>query len=112
MTENDLEAVVLWRNDLEVNQYISNRIKTVDEAVQWFRRVKGNPANLLQGIYEGDDLIGYCIAEGVDLINLKGEIGIIIGKPHCWGTVSAAKCLKVCFGAVSNSSDSTGSPRL
>lgn len=94
ITEADLPAIVRWRNDPQVNRWISDRIKTIPDAEKWFDRIKANPDNRLDGIYEGDTLIGYSIVEGVDMINRRCEIGIIIGDPKSWGRGIGAAVLK------------------
>lgn len=83
--KDDLATIVAWRNDPIVNRWLSDRIKTMPEAVKWYESIKKNPKNRVDGIYEDNRLIGYSAVESVDMVNRRCEIALIIGDPACWG---------------------------
>jgi RimJ/RimL family protein N-acetyltransferase len=101
LVEADLDTLCKWRNDPQVSHFLSNRVKTQDEVVGWFRRITDTPKNLLKGIMVGDRLVGYCIVEDVDGLNGKCEVGIVIGDTTSWGRgvgrIVGQKLLKYCF---------------
>jgi RimJ/RimL family protein N-acetyltransferase len=86
MTESDLVYVTKWRNDPQVNRYLTNRVKTKDEAEAWYKHVKGNPKNWLKIILYDNQPVGYAIIEDVDTTRRKCEIAIIIGARNLWGS--------------------------
>jgi RimJ/RimL family protein N-acetyltransferase len=102
LREGDLDTLCRWRNHPEVCRFLSDRVKTLDEATVWHHRVTGDPNNLLLGITADAVLVGYGIVENVNLHSGKCEIGIVIGEPGLWGkgigrtTVTAL--LEHCFG--------------
>jgi hypothetical protein len=51
---NDLDVLLRWRDNPNINKYLANRVKTKPEAESWFNRITGSPLNLLKGIlYNG-----------------------------------------------------------
>lgn len=101
LTKKDLDVLLLWRNNPDVNKFLTNRVKNKLEAQAWFNRITSSPRNLLKGIlYEGR-LIGYCIVEDVDEQNRKCEMGIIIGELQYWGKgigkIVVTELLSYCF---------------
>ena len=85
LSVDDLASLVAWRNDPEVTLHLSDRIKTLDEAEKWLRRVTGNVNNRILAIESEGNLVGYCFVEGVDMVNRRCEVGIVIGAVDCWG---------------------------
>ena len=79
---DDLDELLRWRNDLEVNRYLTNRVKTKADTEVWFTCITSDPKNLLKGIMEDDRLVGYCIVEDVDGQNRECEVSVIIGVPQ------------------------------
>src|SRR5215510_5022193 len=101
LTEEDLDTLLQWRNDPQTNRYLSNRVKTKEESVTWFKWIKSDPKNFLKGILYDGALIGYCIVEDIDDLNRKCEVGIIIGKTQHWGKgigkSTVKEMLRYCF---------------
>lgn len=60
LSTNDLKALVLWRNDPDVNKYLASRNKSKTEIEEWFKQVSNSHLDLLQGIVYDGRLIGYC----------------------------------------------------
>ena len=100
-TEDDLDALCQWRNHPEVCRFLVNRAKTRDQAVAWFRRITGDPNNMLKGIVVDSHLVGYGIVEDVNVELGKCQVGIVIGKTDLWGKgvgkTVAGKLLMHCF---------------
>ncbi len=86
MTKDDFLYIIKWRNDPQINRYLTNRVKTKGEAEAWSKRVKGNPKNWLKIILYEDEPVGYAIIEDVDESRRKCEIAIIIGSRNLWGS--------------------------
>lgn len=84
LTENDLDALVRWRNDPVVNKYLSDRLKTKTETETWYNRLRGNPEVWLKAITYDSRLIGYAVIESIDETNRKCELVIIIGESDYW----------------------------
>jgi RimJ/RimL family protein N-acetyltransferase len=101
LTNMDLETVVRWRNDPEVNRYLADRIKTREETQVWFRRIKDDPRNMLKAILYDECMVGYVIVENVGEQNRKCEVGIIIGETSFWGRgigrIAIKRVLSYCF---------------
>jgi UDP-4-amino-4,6-dideoxy-N-acetyl-beta-L-altrosamine N-acetyltransferase len=101
LTTQDLDAVVRWRNDSNINEYLVNREKTLPEAYAWFNRITNSSNNLPKGIYDDNQLIGYCIVGDIDEKNRKCEVGVIIGESRLWGKgigkTVVTELLKYCF---------------
>ena len=101
LTTKDLDVLLLWRNNPNINKYLANRVKVKPEAQAWFNRINGSSSNLLKGIIYDGRLIGYCIVESVDEQNRKCEVGVLIGDLQLWGKgigkIVVAELLKYCF---------------
>ena len=105
LRESDLEELCRWRVNPEVSRFLANRVKNLDEATEWFHRISQNPDNLLTGILVDGKLVGYGIVEGVDVLNGKCEMGVVIGHPKWWGKGIGkgvvAALLQYCFDRLS-----------
>jgi len=101
MTEKDLENVTKWRNDPDINRYLTLRVRTKDEADFWFKRSKSNRKNWIKIILYDNKPVGYALVEDVDMIRRKCEFVIIIGAKDLWGKgvgITVIKeMLKYCF---------------
>lgn len=99
--EGDLDTLCRWRNHPDVSRFLSQRVKTIDQATVWFQKVTGDPNDLLLEISVDGVLVGYGIVENVDLHSGKCEIGIVIGEPDYWGRgigkTALAAMLEYCF---------------
>jgi RimJ/RimL family protein N-acetyltransferase len=101
ITVADLPTIVQWRNDPQVNRWLSDHNKTIETARERFGFLTENPYNRYDGIYDQEKLVGYCIVKSVDMERRRCEIGLIIGEPSHWGhgvgheVVSAM--LRYCF---------------
>jgi ribosomal-protein-serine acetyltransferase len=102
LTEDDLVTLCRWRNHPEVCRFLANRVKTVEQAREWFQQITRDPRNLLKGILVDGRLAGYGIVEDIDDVNGKCQVGIVIGEPKVWGKgvgkVVVAELLWHCFG--------------
>lgn len=85
LTPQDLNALVLWRNDPAINRFLANRLMTRDEAEAWFRRLTAQPKIWLKAIINDGKTVGYAVVESVDEKNRKCEMAIAIGEADLWG---------------------------
>ncbi len=85
LEEADLPQVCVWRNDAEVSKFLTNRVKTHDQAIAWFCRITDDPDRLLVGIEVDGQLLGYGVVEDVDKVNGKCEVGLVVGQANSWG---------------------------
>jgi RimJ/RimL family protein N-acetyltransferase len=90
----DLDLLVRWRNDTVVNLYLSNRLKSREEAEVWFNKLKANPKIWLKAIIENSRIIGYAAVESIDEKNRQCELAIVIGETDCWGNGIGTGVLK------------------
>jgi RimJ/RimL family protein N-acetyltransferase len=101
LTAKDLDVLLRWRNNPDINKYLANRVKTKPEAETWFNHITGSPLNLLKVIIYNGQLIGYCMVESVDAQNRRCEVGIIIGDLQFLGKgigkIIVTELLKYCF---------------
>jgi RimJ/RimL family protein N-acetyltransferase len=101
LQEHDLRHLLQWRNNPEVNRYLTSRHRTLEEIATWYKQIISDRNALLFGIYCDDALVGYCIVEGVDLASRKCEVGVIIGEPYLWGQglgkYAVQRLLRHCF---------------
>ncbi len=95
LTNDDLDALVRWRNDPEINRYLADRLKTKEEAEPWFNRLRGNPKVWLKAIIENGTLIGYAAVEAIDEKNRRCEMAMAIGEKDYWGKGIATEVLKI-----------------
>jgi Acetyltransferase (GNAT) domain len=75
-----LAAIVHWRNDPVVNQYLRQGIRTLEEVQEWYTQYFARAENKLFAVYADKILIGYGTLEHLDTIHRSGEIGIVIGN--------------------------------
>src|SRR5215510_295672 len=73
-----LAAIVHWRNDPAVNQYLRQGIRTLDEVQEWYTQYFARPENKLFAVYADTILIGYGTLEHLDTTHRNCEIGIVI----------------------------------
>jgi RimJ/RimL family protein N-acetyltransferase len=85
LVQQDLDALVRWRNDPAVNRYLSDRMRTPEEAASWFEHLRTNSKVWLKAICEDGRLIGYATVESIDEKNRKCELALVIGESDCWG---------------------------
>ncbi len=85
LTPDDLDKLVRWRNDPDVNRHLSDRLKTKEEAEAWFERLRNNPKIWLKAVMYHDRLVGYAGVESIDETNRKCELALVIGEKDVWG---------------------------
>jgi RimJ/RimL family protein N-acetyltransferase len=85
LTPDDLDELVRWRNDPDVNRYLSERLMNEEEAGAWFQRLRRNPKIWLKAIQYDDRLVGYGVVESIDETNRKCELAMVIGEKDLWG---------------------------
>lgn len=95
LTKDDLDILIKWRNDFQVNRYLSDRLKKLDETEVWFDRVRSDPKVWLKAIIEDDRLIGYAGVESIDERNRKCELALIVGEIEFWGRGVATEVLQL-----------------
>ncbi|MBU0985078.1 MAG: GNAT family N-acetyltransferase [candidate division Zixibacteria bacterium] len=95
LTEDDLDAIVRWRNDAHVNRYLSNQLRSQPEVEVWFNSVKTHPKIWLKAIIDNDQIVGYAAVESIDTINRKCELAMVIGVADRWGRGIGATVLQV-----------------
>jgi RimJ/RimL family protein N-acetyltransferase len=79
-----LAAIVHWRNDPAVNQYLRQGIHTLEEVQAWYAQYFARTEHKLFAVYCDKALIGYCTLEHIDTTHRSCEIGIVIGESHYW----------------------------
>ncbi len=101
LIEDDLDDVLRWRNDPQINRYLAAQSRTRADLEAGVARIKSNPLNRLLGILVDGQLIGYGIVEDVDSRNRKCEIGVVIGDFRLWGkgigATAVRELLRYCF---------------
>jgi RimJ/RimL family protein N-acetyltransferase len=95
LTKGDLGLLIEWRNDPQVNRYLSDRLKTQSEIEVWFDRLRSDPRVWLKAILEDDRVIGYAAVESIDEKNRKCELGLIVGETDSWGRGIATQVLQL-----------------
>ncbi len=85
LTEGDLELIVAWRNSPIVNEFLSDRLKTIPDAKAWFHKVRQNPNAWLKLIMVDQAAVGYAAVESIDEKNSKCELAVVVGAPTLWG---------------------------
>ncbi len=98
LTEEDLEDLVRWGNDPLVNRHLANRLRSREEAEEWF---KTHPKIWLKAITEDGRIIGYAVVESIDEKNRKCELAVVIGETDRWskgiGTIALETMLEYAF---------------
>ena len=79
-----LADIVHWRNDPEVNAYLRQGIRTLEEVQEWYAQYFSRAENTLFAVYADHNLVGYATLEQMDTTHRSGEIGIVIGNPEYW----------------------------
>ncbi len=95
LTRDDLNLLVKWRNDPQVNRYLSDRLKRLDETEVWFDRLRSDPKVWLKAIIEDARMVGYAAVESIDPKNRKCELALIVGEIDFWGRGIATRILKL-----------------
>lgn len=85
LEKQDLDALVRWRNDPVVNRCLADRLKSIEEADAWFKRLKTQPRIWLKAIIDDGQTVGYASVESIDEKNRKCELAMVIGDPDRWG---------------------------
>jgi RimJ/RimL family protein N-acetyltransferase len=85
LTPDDLDELVRWRNDPDVNRHLADRLKTEEEAEAWLQRLRSNPKTWLKAVLYHDRLVGYGAVESIDEKNRKCELAVVIGEKDIWG---------------------------
>lgn len=85
LTTTDLDLLVSWRNDPDVNRYLADRLKSRAEVEGWFNRLRSNPRIWLKAVLRDGRLIGYCTVESIDEKSRKCEPALVIGEVNSWG---------------------------
>ena len=76
-----LAEIVQWRNDPEVNRYLRQGIRTLEEVQEWYTQYFCKAEHKLFAVYADKTLIGYGTLEHIDTTHRSCEIGIVIGNP-------------------------------
>ena len=79
-----LADIVRWRNNLAVNKYLRQGIRTLTEVQEWYAQYFSQTEHKLFAVYGDKALIGYGMLEHIDTTHRSCEIGIVIGDPHYW----------------------------
>lgn len=82
-TEN-LQAIVKWRTDGDVNKYLRPGYRTLEKVKEWYHGYFSSRGNRLFAIRADDMLVGYCTIESVERSNNKCELGIVLGEKAYW----------------------------
>jgi RimJ/RimL family protein N-acetyltransferase len=79
-----LAAIVHWRNDLAVNKYLRQGIRTLEDVQGWYTQYFSTAEHQLFAVYADTTLIGYGTLSHIDTTHRSCEIGIVIGSPAYW----------------------------
>jgi RimJ/RimL family protein N-acetyltransferase len=82
---HDWDCLLRWRNNPEVNRYLTGLYRTREDIMAWYERITGDGNTLMRGIVYDGVLVGYGVVESVDPVLRKCEVGVVIGEPHLWG---------------------------
>lgn len=82
---DDLTSLVRWRNDPQVNRYLSNRLLTIQDAEKWFTSLTANRMVWLKAIIHDNQLIGYGVVESINTEYRRCELAMVIGETEYWG---------------------------
>jgi RimJ/RimL family protein N-acetyltransferase len=86
LQEYDVDCLLRWRNNPEVNRYLTNLYRTREEITAWYRRILADGNALLCGIDCDGVLVGYGVVDGgIAPVLRKCEVGVVIGEPQFWG---------------------------
>ena len=86
-TADATEEYVGWLNDPEVNRFLVTKSSTIDELRAYIAKKSGQSDILFLGIFlkDGDKHIGTITLRGIDLVNGKATIAMMIGNKNYWG---------------------------
>jgi RimJ/RimL family protein N-acetyltransferase len=79
-----LADIARWRNDPDVNRYLRQGIRTLEEVQAWYTQYFSRAENKLFAVYADKTLIGYGTLEHIDTTHRSSEIGIVIGEKQYW----------------------------
>ena len=85
LTLRDLDSLVRWRNDPNVNRHLADRLRSMEEAEKWFHKAKSSRTVWLKAITDKGQTVGYATVESVDEENRKCELALVIGEADRWG---------------------------
>ena len=86
LVEEDAYTSVKWRNDPEVFKFTGNTSKTkitIDNELEWIRKVMANPADYRCAILADDVYVGNIYL--TDINDGKAQYHIFIGDKKYWG---------------------------
>lgn len=86
LVEEDAYTSVKWRNDPEVFKFTGNTYKTkitIDNELEWIRKVMANPADYRCAILADDVYVGNIYL--TDINDGKAQYHIFIGDKKYWG---------------------------
>src|SRR5438093_7030241 len=81
----DLEALLRWRNDPEVTEFLSTLEMSRAEADLWFWRYIGTPTAVFFAIEVDDKAVGCVGVRNIDRPAGTGVLDIVIGEKEYWG---------------------------
>jgi len=88
ITRNNLSTCVKWLNDPEVNRFLSQSIKNIDEQkeLDWYKNIRNSEEDLVFTINTKADsaYIGNCGLHKINLEKKLCELGIFIGNRDYW----------------------------
>ncbi len=91
-------AYARWMRDEEVLKYLEvrHRDRDPEDLAAYIERMNDSPDDLLLGIFlsETDQHIGNVKLGGIDRLNKRGHIGIVIGECGYWGRGYAAEAIE------------------
>ena len=82
--EEQLESIVRWRNDGDVNKHMRPGYRSLESVRAGWQGHSSSEANTLLAILADGDLIGYCTIEHLDRDNKRCELGVVIGEKRYW----------------------------
>ncbi len=98
LSETDLNQIMTWVNDQEVNNFITRVLPMSREAeLQWINSLIGSTTDVVLGICYVENgketLIGTCGLHHIDWINRNATLGIVIGIKSYWNHNCGSKAL-------------------
>jgi RimJ/RimL family protein N-acetyltransferase len=96
--KSDLEFLLKWMNDLEVNQYLLNRFPMTEITEgKWIENLSTTRRNTdIHFIIEVEGKpIGICGLQIISLIDQNAGMGMAIGEKDCWSKGYGTESLKL-----------------
>ncbi len=91
-------AVLRWRSDPEVTRYwITQDIPNDAMIREWYERNVAEGALVWTALHQGNP-IGYVTLFGIDPVNRKAELALMIGERSVWGHGFAKETLRILLG--------------